>query len=514
MESTVPALILKSEITFPIKFVDKEIKQLKYEHDIDSLQMGNIGLEINGYTLKLKLYFGIGTEIWLAANRQQQTCIVKLSKHYVSSEIREILLSLESNSLVPIFDYGKTDLFTYEVMPYYRNGHIQGPVDETSIREIILPSLIEAIKLLHSKNLVHNDIKPENIFWNDECNGVLLGDYGCVTMSGDKPKGYSLSYAAPELLFENVATSSGDYVSLGLTLGNLLNGKKNYDFQTLGIAQRTWEKGLTFSGGSGKFNQLIIGLIQRNPSKRYDSDTLTAWVKNQSIGTENRVRHKKNITQKKITLVFDNPFFIVEDIEGMLLAAEYYWDHFIFLLEQSRVDLFLRSIKEEYYTYCLNLKRKYTSEQTAFLLTFYFSNYRFFVWQGKKYVDLKELENTWTNNPESVKEFLLNGSVRMVLEKIGADQNAVSYVKELENIGRLDIEKACNLLFIALRGEEHYTLNNVVFYSPVELIEYLFMNPDNIEETVHELLTDTHFHAWMTFQGYGDFVESILRRCR
>ena len=133
---------------------------------------------------------------------------------------------------------------------------------------------------------------------------------------------------------------------------------------------------------------------------------------------------------------------------------------------------------------------------------------------GIKYKNLIDLEQTWDYQPASVRDFLINGSVEHVLKTEGAEREVLDYINELVNIGRLNPEKACQLLFIALKGEDEFVWDGTSYYTIERLVDDICSEPDTIDLTVKNLLNSSQFQAWMTFLGYGDFVERILRRCR
>ena len=86
-----------------------------------------------------------------------------------------------------------------------------------------------SLEMCAEKNLIHRDIKPQNIFINDE-GRYKLGDFGISrklekTSSGLSKKG-TYSYMAPEVYKGGEYGANVDIYSLGLVLYRLLNGNR------------------------------------------------------------------------------------------------------------------------------------------------------------------------------------------------------------------------------------------------------------------------------------------------
>lgn len=87
-------------------------------------------------------------------------------------------------------------------------------------------SMCEALSICHSNNIIHRDIKPDNIFVSD--NGYYkLGDFGVArtiekTVSGLSKKG-TYTYMAPEVYKGETYGCSVDIYSLGMVMYRLLN---------------------------------------------------------------------------------------------------------------------------------------------------------------------------------------------------------------------------------------------------------------------------------------------------
>lgn len=101
----------------------------------------------------------------------------------------------------------------------------------------IATDISEALKQLHAKNLVHEDVKLENILYGD---GIYkLSDFGCASYLSSsvvgRPGGTSF-YRAPEYLQkEAVPSFVGDIYSLGMTFYLLFNDGK-LPYQKTGIS--------------------------------------------------------------------------------------------------------------------------------------------------------------------------------------------------------------------------------------------------------------------------------------
>ena len=93
------------------------------------------------------------------------------------SEVAEVIALIretDCGSLVPILDCGESGGQWYEVSPYYREGSLQGRIDPEVIRSVVLPGITEGLKALHGCKVIHNDLKPLNIYWDDNRQKVLI----------------------------------------------------------------------------------------------------------------------------------------------------------------------------------------------------------------------------------------------------------------------------------------------------------------------------------------------------
>lgn len=119
------------------------------------------------------------------------------------------------------------------ILEYCSNGDLLtfitnfGFTDEFQKKKIF-SGFLKAINYLHSQNISHGDIKPENILLDKNMN-PKISDFGyCRTalIGGDEEKRGTLNFAAPELFFKGVFdTQKSDIWAIGITLYCLSENK-------------------------------------------------------------------------------------------------------------------------------------------------------------------------------------------------------------------------------------------------------------------------------------------------
>ncbi|MGA9573428.1 MAG: bifunctional serine/threonine-protein kinase/formylglycine-generating enzyme family protein [Lysobacterales bacterium] len=113
-----------------------------------------------------------------------------------------IVAALDHPNIVKVLRYFEANGTAYFLMPYYKGQALHqlieshGAFNREEAKSLMLP-LMDALEYMHKAGVVHQDIKPGNIYMMEQGDPVLL-DFGVAAASGKTPRLGSEGYAAPE----------------------------------------------------------------------------------------------------------------------------------------------------------------------------------------------------------------------------------------------------------------------------------------------------------------------------
>jgi len=146
----------------------------------------------------------------------------------------EIMQKLQHKNILQVKTITEHNENVYIIMELIRNGDLLEYVNtkkkltEEEARKIFI-QILDSLEYTHNKNIIHRDIKLENILLNEN-NEIILGDWGFAGYwSNDKKikcKWGSIFYSAPEIILGNEYTGPEiDIWSLGVVLYAMVTGR-------------------------------------------------------------------------------------------------------------------------------------------------------------------------------------------------------------------------------------------------------------------------------------------------
>jgi len=203
---------------------------------------------VGNYFLVSMIAKGAFSEVWLANHHERDAAPVAIKiptdNAFRKQFVREARLPefLHPN-IVPILDSDTrfADL-PYLVMPYYAKGNLRkliqsspGGLPEDMVARL-LSEISNGLEVAHSRGVIHQDIKPENVLIGDNEEAVLA-DFGLCAIplevesviqsgSGIGAIAGTLEYMAPEVRNGGGATAVSDVFGVGICLFEMLTRRR------------------------------------------------------------------------------------------------------------------------------------------------------------------------------------------------------------------------------------------------------------------------------------------------
>jgi serine/threonine protein kinase len=155
----------------------------------------------------------------------------------------EALARLGGAGVVPVHDSGAAGRVLWFAMDLMPGGSLRarlkqrGTLPWREAVEVVAP-IAHALGRGHAIGLVHRDVKPENILFDDQ-GAPRLADFGCVrdlaapALTATGAWIGTPGYMAPEQLEGKRIGPPGDVFALGVVLYELLQGERPYDARTV-----------------------------------------------------------------------------------------------------------------------------------------------------------------------------------------------------------------------------------------------------------------------------------------
>jgi len=256
-----------------------------------------VGMKLDHYQIIREIHTSVTIQVYLAKDtRNNETVVIKTPSvnfeddpAYIDRFMHEEWVGRRINN-PHVFNVHQSEGERSSL--YYVTEFLEGrPLSqwvldnpEPDLNEVrrIAEQIIKGLRGFHRKEMVHQDLKPENIMV-DPNGDIKIIDFGCVQVAGlqeiytpiqDNHISGTANYIAPELFDGFQATPKSDMYSLGITLYTMLsNGHypygevdkakkhKHYDYQSV----RTYNLNIPIWMDSA-----LEKAVHPNPEHRYD----------------------------------------------------------------------------------------------------------------------------------------------------------------------------------------------------------------------------------------------------
>ncbi len=203
-----------------------------------------------GYEVERRLARGgMGVVDLAVGDDGRRVALKRLAVHGTASEMREararferelrVLRSLDHEAVVPLLDVLDEDGELVLVMPYLPGGTLaervrdRGPLPPAEVLALA-DRLLPALAAAHRAGIVHRDVKPGNVLFDDH-DRAHLADFG-VARTRDVTQGLTRTdvvlgtpgFLSPEQARGEPLTPASDIASLGATLHYAATGSSPY----------------------------------------------------------------------------------------------------------------------------------------------------------------------------------------------------------------------------------------------------------------------------------------------
>ncbi len=198
------------------------------------------------------------------------------------------LSKLKHPNIVSVYDYIECEFGTFIIEELVKgiplNEYLKsesGPIPEPKAVKLML-QMLDAVGYMHSKNIIHRDIKPGNFIITID-NEIKMLDFGIAQIIGESPhitqagtKVGTALYMSPQQVKGQPLDRRTDIYSLGITFFHMITGQhpyssklSEYEIYNKIINEPLVEPMSIYKGVSAQMQEVIFKATAKKPLDRY-----------------------------------------------------------------------------------------------------------------------------------------------------------------------------------------------------------------------------------------------------
>ncbi len=202
----------------------------------------------------------------------------------------QMLASLRHPHIISVLDFG----FDIEQQPYFTMtymGDAQTILEASRLQSLpaqvqLLRQLLQALAYLHRRDILHQDVKPENVLVTNQTVRVL--DFGLAAPAAGKSQtsGGSVAYMAPEMWAKQPITTAVDLYAVGILAYQIFGGRHPFDPNSHHFIDQVLgeEPDLSLLNVDDALAKVIGKLLAKKPTDRYASAEACMAALSQALG--------------------------------------------------------------------------------------------------------------------------------------------------------------------------------------------------------------------------------------
>lgn len=255
---------------------------------------------------RLEKLIGVGgfADVWSATDTVTNTLVaLKIYTNLDADDIKDLsqeyrsMQGLSHTNILRADHFDRWGTIPYLVMKYCSGGSLDKQIGKLTLAEIskVMLDMARGLAYLHSKEIVHQDIKPANVLIDNESTGItyILSDFGISSKTKTRlshsvnVKNDSLSlteaYAPPEKFSpipkDRIPDRKGDIFSFGISIYELITGYLPFDNLSTGRQLQYENVSVYFDDiHDPNFRRIIELCMKRNRNERPPAQDIVAFL--------------------------------------------------------------------------------------------------------------------------------------------------------------------------------------------------------------------------------------------